>query len=461
MANVVGGAFWDPSRTAGPMGTRKVAAYDFSRPALRKMATALAPAFLRVGGTDADRTAYELASARKRPAADTWLLTTSQWRNLNTFAQDVGWRVMFTLNAGAAARNADGAWDPTSARALIEDARLHKYPVDVWEFGNELNVYPLLHAQWLSPRSYADDLQQARWLLRDASPTSRLAGPAVAFWPHVGEGLPFMRSFMKSGGDLVDIVTWHYYPQQSFRCPVATNRARAGQVLKPKELAEIDRWASFVEKTKSDYGSRAEVWLGETGGAQCGGEPELSDRFASSLWWIDQLGRVARRGQKVVVRQTLSGGDYGLIDDATMTPNPDYWASLLWRRLMGTRVLDATVDVADAPVQAYAHCMPGESATGVAMALVNEHPSQMTQVHVPRLQGEVGFFVVTAKGPKARTVLINGKEPRLSASGDVPSLVPAQINVRPNDLLTVPLPPHSYAFVVFPQAQAKACAARI
>jgi heparanase 1 len=39
------------------------------------------------------------------------------------------------------------------------------------------------------------------------------------------------------------------------------------------------------------------------------------------------------------------GGGYELVDKVTFTPNPDYWAALLWQRLMGTRVLNATVVV--------------------------------------------------------------------------------------------------------------------
>ena len=462
MANVVGGAFWDPSKNAGPMGTAKVAPYDFARPRLRKLAAALAPAFLRVGGTDADRTAYELAPANNSGStAAQWKLSTNQWRNLNTFAQDVGFRVMFTLNAGQSARNDQGAWDPQSARALVEDATAHQYPVDVWEFGNELNVYPVLHQQWLSPRSYSDDLQKVRWLLGEASPKTRLAGPAVAFWPHIGEGLPFLNSFMQAGGDLVDVVTWHYYPQQSFRCPAATNRAKSGQVLRPQELAEVDRWAKYVEETKLKHNSRAELWLGETGSAQCGGEPELSDRFASSLWWVDQLGRLARRGQKVVIRQTLSGGDYGLIDEASLTPNPDYWASLLWRQNMGTSVLDASVNVSDAPVQAYAHCLRGSASGGIAIALVNEHPSQTTTVSLPQYKGTAGLFVVKAANPQSRTITINGVEPRLSAQGDVPQLLPTELSFSPGEASRLPLPPLSYAFVLFPQAAIAACTTKL
>jgi hypothetical protein len=455
MANVVGGEFWDPARHARVMGTAKVPAYDFARPRLRYLASQLAPAYLRIGGTDADRVVYDLDGQAPPAPAGAYKLSRARWDAVNHFALDLDFRIIFTLNAGALARKADGRWNPASAKPLLADARAHNYPVDVWELGNELNVYPLLHNQYLSPRGYADDVQVARWMVDEVTPQARLAGPAVAFWPVVGEGLPFAKRFMKEGGRLLDIITWHYYPEQSFRCPVATNRAHAGQMLRPRELQDVERWAGFVESLRTQYGPTAEAWLGETGGAQCGGEPELSDRFGSSLWWVDELGRMARRGQRVVVRQTLSGGDYGLIDDKTLAPNPDYWASLLWRRLMGTTVLAVSTNTPTA-VQAYAHCQAGVSGA-VSMALVNVHPSQAIKVDLPPLGETAEVYLVQADGLRAKEVALNGVPLQLGADGTLPALEPRLMIAPEGAGFALTLPPLAYAFVALPTAHATAC----
>ena len=50
----------------------------------------------------------------------------------------------------------------------------------------------------------------------------------------------------------------------------------------------------------------------ETGHALYGGEPGLSDTYLSSIWWLDQLGLLAREGVSRVFRQSLVGSDYGL-----------------------------------------------------------------------------------------------------------------------------------------------------
>src|SRR5262249_38008899 len=158
--------------------------------------------------------------------------------------------------------------------------------------------------------------------------------------------------------------TWHYYPQQSQRCPLATRRAQPGALPAAAELDDVEHWAGRVEGSARLHAPAADVWLGETASAQCGGEPDMSNGFAAALWWLGGPGRIARRGQRVVVRQTLSGSDYGLVDDRTLRPNPSYWASWLWHQLMGRRVLAVTASPAAPALRTYAHCLAGAAAQG-------------------------------------------------------------------------------------------------
>ena len=49
-------------------------------------------------------------------------------------------------------------------------------------------------------------------------------------------------------------------------------------------------------------------------------------------------------GVDVVTRQTLWKGQYGLLDgDLTFNPRPDYWMTLLFKRLVGRKVLKVRV----------------------------------------------------------------------------------------------------------------------
>jgi len=441
-AQVVGGEFWAPrgSEERGLLKTHAVERYDFSRPALRRLASALAPAYLRIGGTDADRTVYHVDGDDANPGAPDagarWVLTGRRWDQVGEFARATDLKIMFTLNAGPSARAADGGWNPDNARSLIAYTRARGYPVDVWELGNEINAFPLTHGRWLGADRYAGDLRRARGLLDELHDPGRLAGVGSAFWPVLGEGRPVLYDTLRAAGDVLDIVTWHYYPQQSHRCPLATRRAAAALTAAPERLADVERWAERVETDAREHAPRAAVWLGETASAQCGGEAGVSDSFADALWWLDELGRVSRRGQPVVVRQTLSGSDYGLVDDRTMRPNPSYWASWMWRNLMGTRVLDVAVEPAAPAVRVYAHCLRASAAgqrslrsdgnnDGVAVLLLNIHPTEAATVRLGAGAGgaraAMSVLRLQADALGARTVRLDGAPLETAADGTLPA----------------------------------------
>jgi heparanase len=461
-AQVVGSRFWaPPGQGEGLLDTARVGRFDFDRPRLRRLAAALAPAYLRIGGTDADWTRYHLGDGPPPPGSPKAraVLTRQRWDEVNHFAQDLGLRLVFTLNAGPSARDREGGWDPQNARELMSYSAARGYPVDVWELGNEVNAFPLVHRLWLTPARYALDLGRARALIDELAPEARLGGPASAFWPVLGEWRPFLDGVLKRARDTIDVVSWHYYPQQSYRCPIATRRAASERMLSPGELADVDRWANLVEHAAGTHAAKAAVWLGETGSAQCGGEPGFSDGFADALWWADLLGRMARRGQEVLIRQTLAGSNYGLLDEESLTPNASYWASWLWRQLMDRRVLAVDEAPARATLRRYVHCArpgaPGQRPGAVTALLVNldEQPA-IVELPVPAAEG-ARVFLLTARDLQARDVALNGRPLLAAVDGSLPELAPlARGATRRGELH---LPARSLAFAVLPGAGAPAC----
>jgi hypothetical protein len=425
-AQMTGGHFWGKD-DVGAEGDERVPPFDFSRPRLINLTRALAPAYLRIGGTAADRVYYDLSDhPQPPPKGFAQTLTRSMWQGVNQFAREVDLEIMFTLNAGPGPRSKDGRWQPDNARVLVEDALKNGYPVTTWELGNEVHGFPLFHSFEVRPEAFVEDAATAKLLLRELLPGARLAAPASAYWPMLGEAVPFLPAFLAAGGGAhLDLLTWHYYPQQSERCPIAIRRARSGVLLDAAALDDFDRFVADLEAQKRSFGLSLPIWLGETGNAQCGGQAGVSNTFEGGFWWLDQLGKAARAGQ-VVIRQTLAGADYGLIDDQTLLPNPDYWSSVLWKRLMGPRVL-AIETRSDERLRVYAHCTP-EDALGfepgsVTLAFVNFDKTRAASVVVHESKANrVELYEMTAAALDAREVALNGESLEVTADGSPPLL---------------------------------------
>jgi heparanase 1 len=465
-AQVVGATWWS-SVDAVAGGTAKVAQYDFARPVLRKLASALAPSYLRIGGTEADKIFYDMSATPVTTAPSPYVdvLTHAQWDAIHDFATTLGFEVLFTLDAGPGPRAADMSWQPDNARVLLQYAASKGTPVALWELGNEVNAFPVSVSlsYSISPAQLAADVKTARALVDATTPGVKLGAPSSAYWPKQGElPGPFYAPFMMAGGgDSLDVITWHYYPTQSHRCPIATVRDAASLMFEPSTLDEIDTWAQQVQSASVMYAANKPVWLGETGNAQCGGKPGVSDAFVGGFWWLDQLAKVARLGQPVMVRQTLSGSNYGLIDDTTLTPRPDFWTAVLWRRLMGTSVLAVTATTPGALLRTYAHCTragaPGYAKGAVTLVVLNL--DQITAVSIPIATGmgdEADVYELSSQDVSTSSVMLNGTVLTAAADGSLPALNPSVVR-RSGGTLNAVFGPAMYGYVVLPGANAAAC----
>jgi heparanase 1 len=457
-AEVVGAKFWDP---AGSGVQVPVAPYDLARPKLRKLAEQLAPSYLRIGGSEADKVYYDMSDAPgAAPAPYVDVLTRAQWDGVNAFATALGFEVLFTINAGPGPRDAQKKWTPDNARVLLDYTHAKSYPVALWELGNEANAFPIVHGLnfVISGAQLAADAKVARALVDASTPGVRLGAPSSAYWPKAGEFIALYPDFMAAGGgDSLDVITWHYYPQQSVRCPIATRRADPELMFDPATLDEVDTWAGQVEQQRDARAPGKPVWLGETGNAQCGGEPGLSDAFVGGFWWLDELAKIARRGEPVLVRQTLSGSDYGLLDEATLTPRPDYWTSVLWRRLVGARVLDIATNPPDPMARVYAHCTragaPGFAPGAVTFVVINLDRANAAALALDALGAtDADVYELSASDLASGDVMLNGNVLRASDDGSLPDLPP-----RATPPAKVRFEPATYGFVVARGIAAAAC----
>jgi heparanase 1 len=390
MVQFTEGFWWD----WGPGGPQPEPTPDLESPKLRRLASYLAPSRMRVGGTDSDAAYFcpeegecELPPSYQNVYPDPdeerpGVVSREDIRRIADFAEAVGARIMFCLNVGPGPRDpATGRWTPDNARDLIRYAR--SLPngdlFDVWEPGNEVNLiwYTFNMPALLTPDLFASDLAAFRALVDEEAPGSLVACPGSFFVPYRAlNDLGFTRRVLSLARDKVDIVTWHLYATQSERCPAIFSPARASRetLFDPSNLAMNRYFARYVAQEAAGL----PVWNGESASSQCGGQPGVSDTLLDALWLADWIGVMAEEGSSTLVRQTLVGGDYGMIDPDTLDPRPSLLAYVMHRRTVeGTRLL---TEADRSLVKAHGYCSAGMD--GSVTAVLSNPSGRMVTAEV-------------------------------------------------------------------------------
>ncbi|RXG53759.1 Heparanase [Armadillidium vulgare] len=197
----------------------------------------------------------------------------------------------------------------------------------------------------------------------------------------------------------------------------------------------------------------------ETATAWGGGAPVLSYSFASCFPWLDKLGSAAIGGISAVFRQTLYGGCYALIDDE-LNPYPNYWVSVLHKKIMGQEVLLPRVRMAKQTLRIYAHCLehdhPLEKQGAIVILILNLSNEKETVQLIGESLKSSPKYLYELSAPNgnllSRDILLNKKVLKLNDDGSLPDFEP--VLVQTEDLL---VPPLTVTFWVLPEAEYQAC----
>jgi len=474
MAELTGGQFWKPYETmvastrpqaAAPAAAQGAAFYanlkerlppiDLSNARLRKLAAALGPAYVRSSGNVADGTYFhdsDAAAPSKPPKGFEAVLTRKQWKGLIDFAHETNSQIVTSFAVTGGTRDANGRWTTDQARKLIAYTKSAGGEIVAAEFFNE----PTLGPQGIGglppgydAENFARDYAIFLPFARSAAPDMLILGPSAT-----GEGPIKLLS-----GDLIetselfsatprpefDAFSYHAYGASSLRCK------SPGKLTTTKDAALSEEWLSRTERTyqfyaglRDRYEPGKEIWITEAGETSCGGDP-WAKTFLDSFRYLDQLGRLARHGVHTIMHNTLAVSDYGLLDRATMMPRPNYWAALLWRRLMGTTVLDAGVHEG---AHLYAHCRHGVRGA-VTLLVINTNRTATATLRLPA-SGE--RYTLAADDLQDGTVKLNGAALELGPGDELPRLAAVSSPAG-----SVELAPATITFLTIEDAKNPAC----
>ncbi|MGB2616353.1 MAG: hypothetical protein WA657_14270 [Candidatus Acidiferrales bacterium] len=472
IVEVIGGRFWKPyASSAAPKPARQEgftpagidpnlyqyrAPIDLSNPRLRKLAATLAPAYVRISGTWANSAYFqdtENGVPGNAPSGFSGVLTRKEWKGVVNFSRAVNAQIVTSVATGPGSRDVQGVWTSDQARQLFEYTRSVGGRIAATEFMNE----PTYATMGGAPRgydatTYGRDVAVFRTFLRKTAPDTIFLGPGSVgegpFAMPMGGGVLKSEDLLDAAGPVFDGFSYHLYAAASERCASmgASSQTTAAAALSQDWLSRPEKIGAFYADLRDRFEPGKSLWITETADAACGGNPWAST-FLDTFRYLVQHASLAQRGVKVIMHNTLASSDYGLLDENTFAPRPNYWVALLWRHLMGATVLDPHTSPLP-NVYVYAHCLqnyPG----GVALLIINADRQQANEITLPF---DAERYTLSAKQLQDTTVQLNGKTLQLNSNGDVP-----QLTGEPMRAGRVGFAPASVTFLAIPDANNSSC----
>lgn len=474
MVEVTGGRFWKPYASKAdesPAASKQPNSnqpagmesslfqyrppIDLSNARLRKLAAALGPAYMRVSGTWANSTYFQSSdgpATATPPNGFKGVLTRKQWKGVVDFSHAVKAEIVTSFAISAGTRNAAGVWTSDQARQIAEYTKSIGGHIAAAEYMNEPNMAVMGGApNGYDAAAYGRDVAIFSAFARKEIPGMLFLGPGSA-----GEGTLIPASMhMLTSADLLtatgpafDAISYHSYGGVSRRCANfgSTSTSSAAAALSEEWLARSGRIEAFYGSLRDRFESGKPLWLTETAQAACGGD-RWASTYLDSFRYLNQLGSLAKLGVQVHMHNTLASSDYGLLDENTYQPRPNYWAALLWHKLMGATVLD--IGASPTPnLHVYAQCLRNHPG-GVALLVINADPAETKSLEVTTASERYTF---TATNLQDTAVQLNGVELQLGADDALPELKGIATHSGP-----ITFAPASITFLAVPKAHNASC----
>ncbi|KAK7354445.1 hypothetical protein VNO80_19908 [Phaseolus coccineus] len=398
-------------------------------------------------------------------------LPVKRWDELHYFFEKAGAKIIFGLNALAGKSihggSATGPWNSTNAESFIRYNVRNGYTIYGWELGNELSGSGV--GTSITADQYVSDFATLRDVVYNAY--REIDSKPLVIAPGGFFDATWFREFISKSGKALDVVTHHIY-----NLGPGVDEHLVEKILDPSFLDKEASTFSGLKNILASTVTSATAWVGESGGAYNSGRHLVSDAFVYSFWYLDQLGMSAAYNTKTYCRQSLIGGNYGLLNTTNFLPNPDYYSALLWHRLMGRHVLSTTFS-GTKMIRAYAHC--AKQSRGITVLLINldgntsveaditfdnnakslrlrkmSSHSNMMELPLASETAREEYHLTPQDGNiHSQIMVLNGKPLRVNSAGDIPPLDPIYVNSSE----PINVAPFSIVFAHLPDVVVTAC----
>ena len=373
MTELTGGTFWKPYTAEQIAGSEEFPTADnmqemmkimqgmqTKQPAInlynkkiRTLAKAFGPVIIRISGSWANRTYYDLDNhtGGKVPEGFEFVLTKEQWQGALDFVKEVNGQILLSVaNCKGVHENDNGPWMPEQAKLLWDYTKEQGMTIDYAEFMNE----PNLLAGMMMPENYSsDDFARdhdlfAAWL-KENHPETTLVGPCSADGDRGsvagGFGALLLRTEELMGKIKVmpEIFSYHSYNGISERGQMFGSHYDFSAVTTNEYLAVTMQDLEYHNRLRDQYMPGAPMWVTESADAACGGNTWAST-FVETLRYVEELALFNINTEGIIFHNTLASSAYGLLDAETHEPRPQYWGALLYSKLAGTTVYDTKIE---------------------------------------------------------------------------------------------------------------------
>ena len=438
MVEVVGGEFWRPYKTMDSLPSsassfdlsnrsqmfRKLPPLNLSDKRLMNLAKALAPAYVRVSGSWANTVFFQNNDSLQTKVPEGFVnkLTRSQWKGVIDFVKATDSKLITSFAVSTGVRDPSGVWTAKEAQKIIDftksiggkiaGAELFNEPTIAMAGGVDTNY---------DGRSFAKDIAVFKSWARKEVPDMFLLGPGST-----AEGIPgqnfagILKHFISTDSlmapepkPLFDVFSYHYYGAMSKRVMRSGPYSiKAENALDPGWIQRTDVVAGYYKRLRDEYNPGIPLWVTETAEASQGGDP-FAATYVDCFRYLYQLGSLAKKGVQVVMHNTLAASEYSLVDQDTHQPKPNYWAALLWAKLMGTKVYEAGKGASG--VYLFAHNMKWHR-DGITLLVLNTNKSPIT-IHIAS-GGEQ--YTMSSNNLQSDHVQLNGEELKLRDDDTLP-----------------------------------------
>ncbi len=454
MCEVLGGDFWVPynlidsvkkssNKTGFAALKWKIDPINLYEPKLRHLAAALGPVYVRVSGTWANDFYFQnndQPTLSVAPKGFANVLTRPQWKGVIDFCKAVDGKIVSSFAISDGMHNDKGEYQTAQVKALIDYTKSIGGEIAAAEMFNE----PTFASHGNAPKgydaqSYVRDFAIFDKFVKQYYPQMMVIGPGS-----VGEGgvlgsvaikmdIPTEEIMASLPKNPFQAYSYHFYGGVSKRCG---GNQTAESVLTSEWLSKTEKGLDFYQQSRDKYNPNAPIWLNETAEAACGGDP-LASTYVDTFRYLEQLGRLAKKGVQSVMHNTLARSEYALLDHDTHNPRPNYWAALLWGKLMGTQVYEAGTLAQG--VDIFVHNLKGKP-QGRAALILNT-TDKATSINLP---ASAKIYALTADELLTKKVKLNGKELKLTEQDALPIIKGEDAKAG-----SIQIPARSILFIAF------------